>query len=37
MSQAKYNSEEILSSIQSLPEESLEELVNLALHQRGMI
>ena len=28
MSKAKYNSEEILSSIQSLPQESLGELVN---------
>ena len=28
MSKTKYNSEEILSSIQSLPEESLGELVN---------
>ncbi|WP_036489745.1 DUF2281 domain-containing protein [Myxosarcina sp. GI1] len=28
MNKAKYNSEEILSSIQSLPEESLGELVN---------
>lgn len=28
MSKAKYNSEEILSSIQKLPEESLGELVN---------